>query len=247
MAIYPKLVADVVEKIGRATTVTEVIDPSPTLRLIRFASPALTGVPWEPCQVTAFRVGKGQFRHYTPSRLDAEAGTGEIQVVFHSAARSAPGERLLERLEPGARVTWCGLEAPRAFRWAPHPRILVLGDATTLGLWRSFLEHPAVVLGQISVVGAVEVAPGDEAGAASIVPGLSVVTEDAIPGAALDAWLGGPGGLDSLQMLAETNVYLAGHGRSLQRLRAQLLARGAQRGRIRTHVYWTDHAKRVRS
>lgn len=41
MAIYPKLLADVVERIGRPATVTEVVDPSPRLRLIRFASPAL--------------------------------------------------------------------------------------------------------------------------------------------------------------------------------------------------------------
>lgn len=244
MAIYPKLLADVVERIGRPATVTEVVDPSPRLRLIRFASPALEGAEWEPCQVTAFRVSRGEFRHYTPSRVDPGAGTGEIQVYFHSATRSAPGERILERLLPGVEVTWCGLEAPRAFRWASHPRILVLGDATTLGLWRSFLEHPSVAAGRTAVAGAVEVPPGDEAGASAIAPGLSVVTASETPGAALEAWLDGPAGLAAIDGHDDTHAYLAGHGRSLQRLGARLQIAGVQRSRIRTHVYWTDHDRR---
>lgn len=241
MAIYPKFVADTIEKIGRATTVTQIIDPSPKLRLISFASPALQNFRWEPCQVTAFRVAKGEFRHYTPSRLDPAKGTGEIQFLFHSTTGDAPGEHLVRNLQLGDEITWCGLEAPRSFRWAPHPRILVLGDATTLGLWRSFLEHPSVTAGRIQVVGAVEVPDGDQHGAKIITPGLEVITAIDVPGAALDTWLEQHLADQEDQLsLDTTHAYLAGHGRSLQRLRSALQRAGMRRAHIHTHAYWTD-------
>jgi NADPH-dependent ferric siderophore reductase len=209
---------------ARPVTVTAADQLAPSLHRVVFTGPSLVDREWYPGTEVEFRVSGGDLRHYTPSDLDP--ADGALEVVFHTAA-GGPGSAWAARLRPGGRTALFGPHGGARWRF-DHPA-LVLGDASTLGLFTGLLRAAGPVLPR----GAIEVPPGDAPAAERLVPGLTILAARSEPGAALASWLDdapdpGPG----------ERVYLAGHVQTLQALRTTLRDRGAARTAIRTRAFW---------
>lgn len=233
MARVPKVLAEYAQRRGFATEVTAVERPSPSLLRIAFHSPSLRSRDVSPCDVTAFRVGDNDFRHYTPESHDREAGSATVLVHHHGRA-DAPGLHLIESLAPGSEIVWCGLESARSFRWTSPRAALAMGDASTLGLMAALTEHANAEGARLLV--AVEVEPSDRDYVRPLLPDAIALPASEQHGAALDEWLGGAD--EDVRDLAPQVVYLAGHGGSIQRQRHVLRTRGLDRRAIRTQPYW---------
>jgi alkanesulfonate monooxygenase SsuD/methylene tetrahydromethanopterin reductase-like flavin-dependent oxidoreductase (luciferase family) len=161
---------------GRPTTITAIEQLSPGLRRISFHTPDLIGRRWPPGQEIEFRVTDREFRHYTAFAVDTGAGT--YDVVFTGTA-TGPGTHWAWNLRPGDGV---GVMGPGGGVRRGR-RELLLGDATTLGLFAALLTDAQ------TITGAVEVPAADRDAASAIVPGLAVVPAGDRPGAALLDWL----------------------------------------------------------
>ncbi|NLU71385.1 SIP domain-containing protein [Streptomyces sp. HNM0575] len=234
MARVPKVLAEYAQRRGFAAEVTAVERPSPSLLRIAFHSPSLRSRDVSPCDVTAFRVGENDFRHYTPESHDPDAGT--VTVVVHDHGRTdAPGLSLIESLAPGSEVVWCGLDSARGFRWTSPSAALAMGDASTLGLMAALTEQANAESTRLLV--AVETEPPDREYVTGLLPEAVVLPAAEEPGAALDEWLGEAG--ERIRSLAPRVAYLAGHGGSIQRQRQALRTRhGLDRRAVRTQPYW---------
>lgn len=234
MARVPRFLADYTQRRGFTTTVTSVERPSPGLLRVTFEGAGLRSREFSPCDVTAFRVAANDFRHYTPESPDPDAGTAT--VLFHDhGRRSAPGLRLIESLEPGSELDWCGVASARAFRWTSPRSALAMGDASTLGLMAAMATCAGAEGGRLLAVA--EVHEPDLGYVRKLLPGAVVLPCEGEDGAALDGWLAGA--RDEIRGLAPEAVYLAGHGGSVQRQRHTLRTlHGLDRRTIRTQPYW---------
>ena len=187
----------------------------------------------DPCDVTAFRVSRTDFRHYTPAVLDPERR--ELTIIVHRHG-SGLGEELVAGWSVGSDVKVCQWSSTRSFRWhdGPDP-VVLLGDATVISLAMAFADRAAQE--SRDVVTALEVDAGDVEATRELVPGAVVVAAGHEPGDALDTWLRERP--DAVTALGTPLVYLAGHGQSIQRQRAFLReACGIDRRRISTQPYW---------
>lgn len=196
-------------------------------------SPQFATATTEPCDVTAFRVSRTEFRHYTPAVLDQAAR--ELTVIVHRHG-SGLGEELIAGWSVGSQVRVCQWSSARGFRWhdSADP-VVLLGDATVISLAMAFTERASVQLRDVLIV--LEVDAGDVAATSELVPGATVVAATHEPGAALDAWLAEHA--DAVTSLGDPVVYLAGHGQSIQRQRSFLRGTcGLDRRRISTQPYW---------
>lgn len=197
------------------------------------ASPQLAGTTTDPCDVTAFRVSRTEFRHYTPAVLDRAAG--ELTIIVHRHG-GGPGEDLVASWSAGSEVMICPWSSTRGFRWrdAVEP-VVLLGDSTVISLAMAFAQRAATE-GRTALI-VLEVGPGDVDATRALVPGAAVVAAGREPGAALDAWLAEFA--NSVASLPDAAIYLAGHGQSIQRQRAFLRRTcGIDRRRISTQPYW---------
>lgn len=234
MARYPKPLADYAERRGFPTEVVSVERPSPHLLRVTFAGPELRSRTVSPCDATAFRVNGNEFRHYTPERCDPAAGTATVLLHDHRVG-GAPGLSLVEALQPGEEVVWCGLTSTKAFRWTSPRTALAMGDASTLGLMASMTDRAEAEGGRLLV--AVEVDGPDQDYVRTMLPDARVLPMTGEHGDALVQWLEGAG--EEIRRLAPEAVHLAGHGGSIQRLRDLLRSRhGVDRRTIRTQPYW---------
>lgn len=214
---------------GLASTVTAAEQLAPLLRRVRFAGDALRARPWVPGHEIEFRVGEGHLRHYTPAAYDTNAG--ELEVLFHLHG-NGPGSRWAAQLAPGqaAWVLGPGGNFTLSAQSAWH---LFLGDASALGALHALTTALPI---EATVLGAVELAPGNETAARAWVPRLAVLSQQPTHGAALDSWLA-----ECTLPAGEGTVYLIGHTQSIQRQRHQLLAHhGLKKSQIKTKPYWAD-------
>ncbi|OEV06183.1 siderophore-interacting protein [Streptomyces nanshensis] len=236
MARVPRFLADYTQRRGFTTTVVSAERPSPGLLRVTFAGEDLRTREFSPCDVTAFRVAANDFRHYTPETPDPDAGTAT--VLFHDHGRhDAPGLRLIESLEPGAELDWCGLASARGFRWTSPRSALVMGDASTLGLMAAMAGRAEAEGSRLLAV--TEVHEPDAEYVRKLLPDAVVLLSAEEEGAALDAWLVGTPAKEEIRRLAPEAVYLAGHGGSIQRQRQALRTlHGLDRRTIRTQPYW---------
>jgi NADPH-dependent ferric siderophore reductase len=197
------------------------------------SSPEFASATTTPCDVTAFRVSRKEFRHYTPAVLNQEAR--ELTIIVHRHG-SGPGAELIAGWSLGAEVKVCRWSSTRGFHWDDSTApVVLLGDATVISLAMAFAHRAAIESRPALIV--LEVDASDVEATRLLVPGAIVVAAADAPGACLDTWLGrNP---DQIAGLDSPVVYLAGHGQSIQRQRAILReTHGIDRRRIRTQPYW---------
>jgi NADPH-dependent ferric siderophore reductase len=226
---------------GRPAAVTTIDDLSTGLRQITIAGPALRGRQWIPGQEVEFRVGDRDLRHYTPASVDPH--TGQMRIIF-SLQANGPGTRWARELRPGTGVTVLGPGGGIGHH--PSTRSVMLGDATTIGLFAALLapadaagatgDADGHAPGTAGSLGAVEVPAADRDAAAVLLPALYVVTAGAAPGAALVDWLT----RNTDAVLPGSRAYLAGHAQTIQTLRAILRQRGTPRRSITTKPHWAN-------
>ncbi|GAA2078343.1 hypothetical protein GCM10009821_17710 [Aeromicrobium halocynthiae] len=242
------LIADRVDAASHECEVAanEVI--SPGLRRLVLRSPELVGLTTDPCDVTAFRVSRTDFRHYTPALLDETSdGSAEVTIVVQRHGDGVaddvptPGHDLVEALTADDDVRLCQWSSTRAFHWTTEERpVLLLGDATVISLALA-MDRRARAEGR-DLMTVLEVPAPDVGAVRGLLPEAVVVAAGDEPGSATDAWLAV--NLVALRALGrqgavEPVAHLAGHGPSIQRHRAFLREHvGLDRRSIRTQPYW---------
>lgn len=238
MARTPRLLADYVDRQAHAATVARNEVLSPGLRRLVLRSPDFEGATIEPCDVTAFRVSRTEFRHYTPALLDGD----ELSIVVqrHDHPGPTPGHDLVEGWVEGDDVRVCRWSSARAFTWAASGDrpVVLLGDATVISLAQCMSERAARE-GDRDLLVVLEVPEGDVEATRSLVPDATVLPAVEVPGAVLDAWI--RTNAEALRLLQDPAVYLAGHGQSIQRQRTLLrdVVRLDRRA-VRTQPFWAD-------
>lgn len=237
MSKTPTLLANYVEAQAHEATVgaNEVISPGLRRLVLRcrdFASATI-----EPCDVTAFRVSRNEFRHYTPALIEGDALT--IIVQRHDHPGSTPGHDLVEGWVEGDAVKVCRWSSARAFTWAAgegRPSVL-LGDATVISLALCMAERAA--RDGRDVVTVLEVPEPDVDATRALVPEATVLPAVETPGAVLDAWI--RANVEALRVLPDPVAYLAGNGPAIQRQRTLLRdVVGLDRKAVRTQPYWAE-------
>ncbi|MET0822109.1 MAG: SIP domain-containing protein [Aeromicrobium sp.] len=197
------------------------------------SSPAFASATTDPCDVTAFRVSRTDFRHYTPAVLDQ--GRSELTIIVHRHGEGL-GEELVAGWSVGDEVKVCQWSSTRGFRWhdTTDP-VVLLGDATVISLAMAFADRTALQ-GRRSLI-VLEVDEADVDATRELVASAVVVPARPDPGAALDAWLAEH--TSEIASLEQPMVYLAGHGQSIQRQRVFLRqACALERRRVSTQPFW---------
>lgn len=239
MSKTPTLLANYVEAQAHGATVgaNEVI--SPGLRRLVLRCPDFASATIEPCDVTAFRVSRNEFRHYTPALIEGDALT--IIVQRHDHPGSTPGHDLVEGWVEGDAVKVCRWSSARAFTWdqAGDPEegrpVVLLGDATVISLALCMAERAG--RDGRELVAVLEVPEPDVEATRSLVPEATVLPAVEAPGAVLDAWI--RANVEALRLLDDPVVYLAGNGPAIQRQRTLLRdVVGLDRKAVRTQPFW---------
>lgn len=237
MSKTPTLLANYVEAQAHEATVgaNEVI--SPGLRRLVLRCPDFTSATIEPCDVTAFRVSRNEFRHYTPALIEGDALT--IIVQRHDHPGPTPGHDLVEGWVEGDAVKVCRWSSARAFTWAAgegRPSVL-LGDATVISLALCMAERAG--RDGRDLVTVLEVPEPDVDATRALVPEATVLPAVETPGAVLDAWI--RANVEALRVLPDPVAYLAGNGPAIQRQRTLLRdVVGLDRKAVRTQPYWAE-------
>jgi NADPH-dependent ferric siderophore reductase len=103
------------------------------------ASPEFSTATTDPCDVTAFRVSRKDFRHYTPAALDRAAR--ELTIIVHRHGGGL-GEQLIAGWSVGDGVKVCQWSSTRTFRWHESTEpVVLLGDATVISLAMAFTDR----------------------------------------------------------------------------------------------------------
>lgn len=239
MSKTPTLLANYVEAQAHEASVgaNEVI--SPGLRRLVLRCPDFASATIEPCDVTAFRVSRNEFRHYTPALIEGDALT--IIVQRHDHPGPTPGHDLVEWWAEGDAVKVCRWSSARAFTWDPagDPEegrpVVLLGDATVISLALCMAERAG--RDGRELVAVLEVPEPDVEATRSLVPEATVLPAVEAPGAVLDAWI--RANVEALRLLDDPVVYLAGNGPAIQRQRTLLRdVVGLDRKAVRTQPFW---------
>jgi NADPH-dependent ferric siderophore reductase len=227
------LIADRVDAQSIPAVVVEHEPLGAHLTRLVLSSPAFASATTDPCDVTAFRVSRTDFRHYTPAVLDQ--ARRELTIIVHRHGEGL-GEELVAGWSVGDEVKVCQWSSTRGFRWhdTTDP-VVLLGDATVISLAMAFADRVAREGRRALIV--LEVDGADVAATRTLVPDAVVLAAGHGPGAALDAWLAEHA--HEVEALPHPVVYLAGHGQSIQRQRSFLReACSLDRRRISTQPYW---------
>jgi NADPH-dependent ferric siderophore reductase len=241
MTTTPTLIANRVEAQAHDASVRATDVLSAGLRRVVLVSPDFRDATIEPCDVTAFRVSRNAFRHYTPALVDDDALTIVFQRHGHEGA--TPGHDLVEGWSVGDPVKVCRWSSARAFTWAhagPASEgrpVVLLGDATVISLALCMAER-AEREGRDLVV-ALEVPAPDVDATRALVPRATVLPALEVSGAVLDAWV--RANVEGLRLLGDPVAYLAGNGPAIQRQRTLLRdVVGLDRKAVRTQPYWAE-------
>jgi NADPH-dependent ferric siderophore reductase len=237
MGRTPTLLASYVESQAHDAVVRANDLLSPGLRRLVLASTDFQGATVEPCDVTAFRVSRNEFRHYTPARVQDDALT--IVVQRHGHPGPTPGHDLVEGWVPGDAVKVCRWSSARAFTWAlagDRP-VVLLGDATVVSLALCMADRVARDGRELLTV--LEVPEPDVAATQALLPDATVLPALEVPGAVVDAWV--RANTEALRLLDDPVAYLAGNGPAIQRQRTLLRdVVGLDRKAVRTQPYWAE-------
>ncbi|WP_375000505.1 siderophore-interacting protein [Aeromicrobium sp. CTD01-1L150] len=233
-------IADRVDATAHPASVAVTEELSPGLRRIVLRSRAFAEVATDPCDVTAFRVSRVDYRHYTPALLDPVGEGGDLTIIVQrhgdQVDEPTPGHDLIESWRVGDDVLVSRWSSTRAFRWeSDDAPVVLLGDATVISLAMA-MERRTAAEGR-DLVAVLEVPPEDVEAAQLLVPRSTVISAGPRPGVAVDAWLAQ--NVEALRLLDSPRAYVAGHGQSIQRQRCVLRdIVGLDRRSVKTQPYW---------
>lgn len=236
-------IADRVDAAAHPAVVAQTEVLSPGLRRLVLRSPDFREATTDPCDVTAFRVSRVDYRHYTPALLDPIDGGGEMTIIVQRHGgdvhdEPSPGHDLIESWNVGDDVLVSRWNSTRAFRWQDDEvPVLLLGDATVVSLAMAMQRRVEQEGRELLAV--LEVAAEDLAAAQALVPSATFVPTGPRPGVAVDAWLAE--NAEALRLLPSPRAYLAGNGQSIQRQRQVLRdVVGLDRRVVKTQPYWAE-------
>ena len=240
MPSLPKWLADTVENISKKhyhpVRVTHIDYLTPALKLVRFEG-NLGHTRFSASNVVEFRVNDTDFRHYTPSRYDSEAGICEILFYLHNKGE---GSKWAEKLEINDELKLMGPGGKMSFQpdFSTH---FVFGDETSLGLMQcvsqtcNLLKHTFYAIAELQQnhldwikhidtkdVSIVETTFDDPAKNT-----VQLIHENE----------------NFFQNKENTFFYLTGRAKSIQELRKYLILNGVSNKQIQTYPYWAEGKK----
>lgn len=134
MPKVPKWMANAMESLFSGmyhpVKVIAIEDLQPRLRKIRFEGDfANVKKEFIPGNVIEFRISDTEFRHYTPSYFNREAGVCDVLFYLHD---KGPGSKWVENLKVGNKLNLLGPGGK--IRYNPEFKIhIAFGDETSLG------------------------------------------------------------------------------------------------------------------
>ncbi|MCP9751600.1 siderophore-interacting protein [Ferruginibacter sp. HRS2-29] len=236
MPTIPKWMGDIMESTFsnkfRSVTITHIECLSTELKKIRFKGD-LSSVKFQAGQAVVFRIDGRNYRHYTPSFWDSEAGICDI--VFHLHG-NGPGQLFISKLKEGDHLRM-GLPSGYNLYKRDSKYHFFFGDETTLGLFQSLKN--LINTEDKHYIGVLELDAGS-----LHAPGQLGLMLDVVPKAETKA-LHAIRFLDELEEelweLWKTGVfYLMGNARSIQVFRNALKQRGISSKNIVTQPYWVE-------
>jgi NADPH-dependent ferric siderophore reductase len=226
MSKVAKIVGSVVDSaFGTSFTAVEVADLPSQVRRIVFQSPKLRGEQFRALSKVEIHVGGGNFRSYTPARLDSEEGTMTLLIHLHS---KGVGSSWAETLKPGSTVKGFGPEGSVKANLHASTHVC-FGDETTLG---AFLSLQSCLPPGALFYGAVELK--DAAVLSEIGLDLTPITK--AEETSLVAWI-----KSQKPFPPDSQVYLLGRAKSILRVRDYLVTDlNFSKSAIRKKAYWAD-------
>lgn len=202
-----------------------------TFREIDLHMPDCNMEKWNSTQQIKCKVGPLTYRDYTPSGWDVETRTC---TLFMHAAHEGPGSRWVKMLQPGDTIQYLGVSSSHQ-QPAVGKRMIFLGDETAIGHFLALRqlsgEHTtisgAILLGEHHHRNEfLEYFPGWQ------VEGL--YKKYATDYKALEEWI------DGLPSSGASDIvfYLAGHNRSVGRLRKLLRQKGWGGSQVKAQGFW---------
>jgi NADPH-dependent ferric siderophore reductase len=236
MPRVPKWIADAMENVfsgqQRRVTIIEVAYLNPYLKKITFKG-SFSDFRFKFGQAIAIRVNETNFRNYTPSSWNSEAGV--FQVVFHLHG-NGPGSSYITNLQVNDSLN---IVLPRGFELykQDYKYHFFFGDETAIGLFES-LQHVIEENGQdyigilelnkdtlnfeIKTNSGLEIVPSSTDKAQSAISLL-----EKLPDRVWELWKNGA-------------FYLIGNGRSIQKFRSALKEKGVSLRNIKSQPYWIE-------
>lgn len=184
-------------------------------------------------QAIIFRINDNEFRNYTPSFFDAEAGVCEVLFHLHG---NGPGSNFIHALQAGESLS---MGMPRGFRILRQTSKyhFFFGDETTIGLFKSLKD--AIDVEEQNYIGVLELDQDLEEVPEKLGLMLDVVEKSPSHAATAIRFLNE---LDeNLWNLWKTgSFYLMGNARSIQNFRKALRVRGIANAQIVTQPFWAE-------
>ncbi len=236
MPKVPKWAADAMESLFsgkmRKVRVSEVAYLNPYLKKITFRGD-LRNINFKIGQAVALRVDDTNYRNYTPSFWNSEAGICEM--IFHLHG-NGPGSEYINKLQVNDELN---LSIPRGFdiykkEYKYH---FLFGDETTIGLFKSLKmaieENEQDYLGVLELHSTTGQTYIDAECMLEVVPHSDNKAEHAVrylESLSAPVW----------QLWKNGVFYLIGNAGSIQNFRKALKAKGISNKNIITQPYWAE-------
>jgi len=187
-----------------------------------------------PGKEVLFRINSNEYRHYTLSDFDQEAGT--CQIIFF-LNRKGPGSSWAANIEMGNQLKFIADQAKVKYNFDSNQHFF-FGDETSIGLYESFgktaqgLDHECF--------GILEMNEENDQALANIDLLIDVVPSDLTsPAGNAIEWM------ENMhpkcwEMWENASFYLTGRGKSVQRFKKYLKERGVSYKQIQTTCYWEN-------
>ena len=202
------------------------------IKRIRFEGD-FSNIKFREGQAIIFRINDNEFRNYTPSLFDAEAGICEVLFHLHG---NGPGSNFIDALKFGDQLS---MGMPRGFSILRQTSKyhFFFGDETTIGLFKSLKD--AIDVEEQNYIGVLEMDKDLEAIPEKLGLMLDVVPKSLSPAETAIKFLNE---LDeSLWNLWKTgSFYLMGNAHSIQNFRKALRIRGIANAQIVTQPFWVE-------
>ena len=187
-----------------------------------------------PGKEVLFRINSNEYRHYTLSDFDQEAGT--CQIIFF-LNRKGPGSSWAANIEKGNQLKFIADQAKVKYNFDSNQHFF-FGDETSIGLYESFgktaqdLDHECF--------GILEMNEENDQALANIDLLIDVVPSDLTsPAGNAIEWM------ENMhpkcwEMWENASFYLTGRGKSVQKFKKYLKERGVSYKQIQTTCYWEN-------
>lgn len=236
MNSMPKIIGDFMEaafsnKICKVSVLTTDM-PSPDIKIIVFKG-VFPHVKFKIGQAIVIRIDETNYRNYTPSKWDSQAGT--FEVIFH-IHNNGPGSNCIKNLKPNDKIT-VGLPRGFAVYNKSAKYHFLFGDETCISVFKSMKEE--INRTGNNYLGILEL---DETSIK--IPEKLGIAVDVVQKTQNKAEL-------AIQLLNELDAeiwdlwqygyfYLMGNAKSIQAFRKVLKAKGILNKNIYTQPYWAE-------